>query len=333
MGIKPNIRASTSHVKKGQKVNEHNPTLDLFSTSAEFQPVPYQRRTCASSEFCINGAPFFAYCKHDKTYAVVQGCCNSWNCPRCGIQRAKQEYGRIIEGVRTLAKPRNEADLPTPIYFITITCKGRDISVKEAEDNYLKWTHKFMDSCRDKAKRSNHQWAYVAVTERQKRGHPHSHILTTWPPADQYQRTVDKWERDAQGILHKNSLQALGSRFVERSLHISGLGTQYDVSIARTIEGTSRYVAKYLFKDSIFSTQWPPGWKRVRYSNTFPKWERPESEAFVLLKREDWQKLTRVALAVAVNDDTCLTEVNHWLRGSDMIIIDKQNHYKGNQVD
>jgi hypothetical protein len=144
---------------------------------------------------------------------------------------------------------------------------------------------------------------------------------------------VDKWEKDAQGILHKTSVQALGSRFIERSLRVAGLGTQYDVSIARTIEGTARYVAKYLFKDNIFKTIWPEGWKRVRYSNNFPKLERTKSEAFVLLKREDWQKLARIAVAVAVSDDTCLTEVNHWLRGSDMIIIDKQNHYKGNLVD
>jgi len=331
--IQSNRKSSTSHVKKDEKVDEPKYSLDLFSTSAEFQPVSLQKRTCAPEEFCINGAPFFAYCKHDKTYAVVQGCCNSWNCPRCGLQRAKQEYGRIIEGIRTLAKPRNEADLSTPIYFLTITCKGREISVQEAEKNYLLWTHKFMDSCRDKAKRTHSEWSYVAVTERQKRGHPHSHILTTWSPPNQYERKVDKWAKDAQGILRKTSVQEIGSRFIERSLRNSGLGTQYNVSIARTIEGTARYVAKYLFKDSVFTTTWPPGWKRVRYSNNFPKLEWPKSEAFVLLKREDWQKLARVAVAVAVNDDTCLNEVNHWLRGSDMIVIDKQNHYKGNLVD
>lgn len=322
-----------SHEFQKEKVNEPESYLDLFSTSAEFQPAPYQKRTCAPPEFCINGAPFFAYCKHDKTYAVVQGCCNSWNCPRCGLQRAKQEYGRIIEGVRNLAQPGNETDLHTPIYFITITCKGREISVKDAECNYLKWTHKFMDSCRDKAKRSNLQWAYVAVTERQKRGHPHSHILTTWAPPNQYQRTVDKWAKDAQGVLRKNGIQEVGSKFVERSLCSSGLGSQYNVSIARTIEGTSRYVAKYLFKDNIFQTVWPPGWKRVRYSNNFPKLERTKSEAFVLLRREDWQKLTHVALAVAVNDDVCKSEVEFWLRGSDTIIIDKQKSTIGNLVD
>lgn len=333
MGVEPRIRASTSHVQKGQKVNEPNPHLDLFSTSAEFQSAPYQKRTCAPPEFCINGAPFFAYCKHDKTYAVVQGCCNSWNCPRCGLQRAKQEYGRIIEGVRTLAKPGNEEDIHTPIYFITITCKGREINVKDAEANYLIWTHRFLDSCRAKAKRTGREWSYVAVTERQKRGHPHSHILTVWAPPDQYQRTVDKWAKDAQGILRKTRVSCIGSRYIERSLDVAGLGSQYDVSIARTIEGTSRYVAKYLFKDDIFTTKWPPGWKRVRYSNNFPKLERVKSEAFVLLKREDWEKLTHVAMAVAVNDDVCKTEVEFWLRGSDTIIIDKQKSTIGNLVD
>lgn len=331
--VQSDNQPSTSHEKKRQKIDEQIPYLDLFSTSAEFEPVTYQNRTCAPPEFCINGAPFFAYCKHDKVYAVVQGCCNSWNCPRCGLQRAKTEYGRIIEGIRILARGKGDVLEQTPIYFITITCKGREINVKDAEEHYLLWTHRFLDSCRAKAKRDGVEWSYVAVTERQKRGHPHSHILTTWSPPNQYERMVDKWKKDAQGILRKERIPCIGSTYLERSLGIAGLGSQYDISIARTIEGTARYVAKYLFKDNIFTTKWPTGWKRVRYSNNFPKLERTKSEAFVLLKREDWQKLTRIALAVAVNDDTCLTEVNHWLKGSDMIIIDKQNHYKGNLVD
>lgn len=318
------IPTSTSHEKASKKVDEQIPYLDLFSTSAELQPVSCHTPTCAPSLFCINGAPFFAYQKHDKTYAVTQGCCNSWNCPRCGIQRAKSEYGRIITGIRKLAENPNEGEPQRPIFFITITCKGREINVKDAEANYLIWTHKFLDSCRAKAKRSGLEWSYVAVTERQKRGHPHSHMLTSWVPPDQYARTVDKYTKDAQGILHKERLPCLGSHYLERALFSAGLGSAYDITVARTIEGTARYVAKYLFKDNIFTTKWPPGWKRVRYSNNFPKWERPKSEAFVLLKRADWQHLTHVALAVVVDNDVCKVECEHWLRGSDMIIIDKQ---------
>lgn len=305
--------SATDEGNSNKESRELNGYLDLFSTSAE-----YSLHLC--SEPCINGAPFFAYNAHDKVYKVVQGCCNSWNCPRCGLQRAKQEYGRIIEGVRAVAKSRNEEDLPTPIYFITITCKGREITVNEAEKEYIKWSHRALDSWRAQAKRSNQSWAYCAVTERQKRGHPHSHILTNWIPPEQYQRTVDKWHKDAQGNLHLEKIQVLGSSFLERSLSVAGLGKQYDLSVARTIEGTARYVAKYLFKSDIFKTVWPKGWKRVRYSNSFPKLPAHQSNAFLLMKKEDWVKLADLALMVVPDGNISQSECEFWLRGSDVLL-------------
>lgn len=307
--------SSTTHEENSNTEDgQLNVNLDLFSTSAE-----YSLDLC--SEPCINGAPFFAYKKQGKTYAVTQGCCNSWNCPRCGMQRAKQEYGRILEGCRKLAKSEDDRAVHTPIYFITITCKGKEITVNEAEKNYIKWCHRALDSWRAQAKRSQQSWCYCVVTERQKRGHPHSHILTNWMPPEIYERMVDKWEKDAQGKLSCKKVQVLGSAYLERSLAVANLGSQYDLSVARTVEGTARYVAKYLFKSDIFKTVWPKGWKRVRYSNSFPKLPTRKTDAFLLMRREDWVKLSQLAVFVDAKDQTSLDECKFWLASSDIIVF------------
>ncbi|HEY9651958.1 MAG TPA: hypothetical protein V6C95_14940 [Coleofasciculaceae cyanobacterium] len=50
----------------------------------------------------------------------------------------------------------------------------------------------------------------------------------------------------------------------------------------------SRYIAKYLFKHSVFEI-WPPKWKRVRYSQNWPKLpEKSNPAAFVILTAWDW---------------------------------------------
>jgi hypothetical protein len=282
--------------------------LDLFSTSATKERLCFQN--------CINNAPLFAYAKTGKTYNVVQGCCNSWNCPRCGIQRAKEEYGRIIEGCRILSQSDE-------LWFITITCRGREMSVKDAEDGYSKWTHKLLESWRMAAKRAGKKWAYVQVTERQKRGHPHSHILTTFFPDDITQGSREKWTIDNQGRRKVENVSCLRSQYIADGVLRVGLGAEYDISKCRTVEGVARYVAKYLFKDSIFDTVWPKGWKRVRYSESFPKLPSVKTDAFTLIGKDDWKRLARVAVFVqpssAFVDQMCLEH----LSGSDVVILTK----------
>jgi len=68
----------------------------------------------------------------------------------------------------------------------------------------------------------------------------------------------------------------------------AGLGVQARISIVDTVEGCARYVAKYLFKDCMGET-WPKGWKRIRYSKSWPK--LPDSKnprAFAILSAWDW---------------------------------------------
>lgn len=53
-------------------------------------------------------------------------------------------------------------------------------------------------------------------------------------------------------------------------------------------EACSRYVAKYLFKSQTADV-WPKGWKRIRYSQNWPKLpENHNPKAFVILTAWDW---------------------------------------------
>lgn len=284
-------------------------SLDLFSTS------PTKEDLCSSfpSQKCRYNAPYFAYKTEGKIYGIVQGNCHHWDCPRCGIGRAKQEYGRIVEGCRHLAKHGQ-------LFFITITCKGRELGVKEAEANYLTWTNRLLDACRQRCKRSGGQWVYVQVTERQKRSHPHSHILTTFNTGDTVQGTKESWITDRDGKRKKQSIECLRSEWLYSAIVRSGLGEQYDISEVETVEGASRYVAKYLFKDSIFTTDWPPRWKRVRYSQSFPKLPERKSEAFVLLQHADWYTLASKAVVVNCPDLDAFETAKNQMHFHDVII-------------
>lgn len=290
-----------------------NPHLDLFSTSQTNFTVLGEIEQICAPVFCVNNAPYFAYHKREKTYGVIQGCCNSWNCPRCGELRAKQEYGRIVQGAKTLSENHE-------LWFITITCRGRKMTKGEADVNYGKWTNTLLTNWRTSSSRAGQEWYYAQVTERQARGHPHSHILTSFSPNDITLGTKRKWTEDFQGNKVWEDQPCLRSDYVRRSCVSAGLGDQYDISRVSSVEGASRYVAKYLFKDTVFSTIWPKGWRRVRYSQQWPKLPKKQSEAFVLMTREDWRKLARVALIVTSDSDQTKEMVYNNLRGADVFL-------------
>lgn len=263
---------------------------------------------------CVNNAPFFAYQIEGKKWGVVQGCCNSWNCPRCGQQRAREEYGRIVVGARELGKT-NE------MYMMTITCRGRELSVKDAENGYLVWTNRLLTCLRSQAKRAGKTWAYASVTERQTREHPHSHYLTTYCPKDVVYIPEGKAKYFfSQSVSQTAKHNTLQSKILERACVRSGLGWQYDLSRLESVEGASRYVAKYLFKADIFATVWPEKWQRVRYSNNWPKLPEQKGDAIILLTREDWHKLAVKALIIKTPDNGVQKMVKHHLSLADVII-------------
>jgi len=244
---------------------------------------------------------------------ITQGNCHHWDCPRCGLGRAKQEYGRMVEGCRILAEKHD-------LYFITITCRGKEISHEYADEHYGEWTNRLLDACRARWKRAGGEWHYAQVTERQKRQHPHSHLITTFCPPVTSRTTVRKKKRQESGQYKIVVSTHIRSDWFESQVKRSGLGEQYDISVVQSAEGASRYVAKYLFKPSIFTASWPKGWKRIRYSQGFPPAPERDTDAIVLLTQEDWYRLAQKAVIVTVGTLDDFEEASNRLHFHDTIV-------------
>ena len=254
--------------------------LDLLSTSQKVS--------------CIYHAPFIALCT-EAGGKIVQACCNHWDCPKCGIVRAKHEYGRIVNGAKLLGKRG-------VLYFYTFTCRGKDLPLLDAENNYLLWTNRLLSTMRSRCNKEGGVWTYVQVTERQKRGHPHSHLLMAWLPSDAVKKL------DAKGKPY------LYSKWFHMAHERSGLGTQSKITQAENIEATAKYIAKYLFKEAQFA-EMPKHWKRVRYSQNFPKTETKENEfvteSFPIITRFDWKRVNETGLWFVCEDDDIYAIASH----------------------
>jgi len=255
-------------------------TLDLYSTSQ-------------TSQRCAYGAPLCAVIVRGSA-AIEQTCCNHWDCPYCGLTRAKQEYRRIVWGSEVLADQHK-------LYFWTITCRGRECSLDEAERNYYAWTNKLLTNARTKAKREMDYWAYVQITERQKktRQHPHSHIITTFLP------------RDACEISAGDKTSGYSSEWFSRANASASLGSQHRISEVKNAAAVSRYVAKYMFKD-MMREEWPPKWKRVRYSQNWPKPPSPDFDlAIPLISKDAWHEAANTPVTWLVDDYTSYEIARH----------------------
>lgn len=172
------------------------------------------------------------------------------------------------------------ADEDRVLYFWTITCRGKECSLEEAETNYYAWTNVLLTTCRAKCNRAGDYWCYVQVTERQKktRKHPHSHLITTFDP-----NAIPVGKRSA-------SSGAVDADWFRTANIRAGLGSQCRVSLVQSAEAVSRYVAKYMFKESM-AENWPKGWKRIRYSRLWPKPPYcPAELAITLLTPADWKR-------------------------------------------
>lgn len=261
------------------------PLLDLFSTSQK------------TDNKCKNHAPFLCIPEGEKPGYLSQGCCNDWTCPRCGQMRARHEYGRMVEGARTLAKDGKK------LWFLTVTCTG-DSDWRAAQVAYLGNTNRLLSTLRAHVKKASGYWCYTSVTERQERLHPHSHFLSTFAPTDAFCPAYE-YGRYLLSVGEINSkippkmrfkpepkeefgLLDYHSQYLMLSSVSAGLGVQARVSLVDNPEACSRYVAKYLFKNTAFD-DWPKGWKRVRYSQNWPKLpEKSNPNAFVVLTAWDW---------------------------------------------
>jgi len=263
-----NRQSDEINVSRGKSL----PALDLYSTLQE-----------NLEKKCINAAPY-VFTVIDGHAEIRQTCCNSWECPRCGEIRAKQEFARMINGTSVLSGGGFK------LFFLTLTCQGKQMPLSVAEIEYYTWTNRLLQACRDRAKKQNIPFHYAQVTERQKRGHPHSHIITNFLPDD---------------AIHVDTLDRQGKRleiewswwFIKRNI-TAGLGPQCQIQAVRDPVGIACYVAKYFFKDAM-KTQWPPKWKRVRYSRQWPKLPQwlPEI-SFPLFTNDDWKTMDNLGMTV-----------------------------------
>lgn len=241
---------------------------DNLAADVEFE---LEQSYALQAKSCERNAPFIYFVDNTGRGRIAQGCCDNWLCARCGQIRARREYGRIVHGANTL----NEAGYT--LYFWTLTCRGRDMSLEQAQNDYLLWTNRLLTACRTKAKRAAEFWAYAQVTERQKRQHPHSHVITTWVPGD-----AEKTKYNGREVL-------VSQWFADRN-NTAGLGSQHQITEVVNSHAVAAYVAKYLFKESV-STEWPKNWRRVRYSRNWPALPLEKAvEGWPLLSLSDWNR-------------------------------------------
>jgi len=242
---------------------------------------------------CPRNAPFICYKNSVGMWNLVQASCNSWTCPRCGLLRAKEEYGRMVSGARQLADDGHK------LYFHTFTCRGKELSKEQADDEYLLWTNRLLTTLRKDATKREHYWCYVQVTERQKRGHAHSHCISTYVPDDAI--PYAKGERLPTG--RRATHDCLWSDYFRQRNVDAGLGVECDISEIRNPVAVAVYAAKYLFKEAQI-TEFGKGWRRIRYSRNFPKLpEITGKEAFAVVKHQDWRKIENLGVAVRTKDE------------------------------
>ena len=279
------------------------PSLDLFSI-----------RQTNSDKRCVNDAPYIVIPpQNGRPGFVYQASCHNWLCPRCGQMEAAKHYARIVSGAEKLVADGHS------LYFVTLTCRGADMPLDIAQRDYYKWTNRLLTSMRVNIKRAGGHWSYSQVTERQKRRHPHSHLITASAPKDAFTiwddpgRYYDVMERINAEIPqnmqfsyyhHEDHYETeMCSYWLMKASVRVGLGVQARISKIASPVGVATYVSKYLFKDAVF-TEWPKNWRRVRYSRSWPKLPEYDIEgAFPILKPKDWERVRKLGGIVETDDE------------------------------
>lgn len=185
-----------------------------------------------------------------------------------GKVRARIVYGAAILATSGL-----------PLFFWTFTCRGRDLDLESADDDYYAWTNKALTNLRQKAKRQGQRWVYVQVTERQQRGAAHSHFVNTYAPddAEVFQDSKGRFTLESEGFI--NAVVA------------AGLGPQCQITVIETPEAVAHYISGYLEKHAN-SDVFPRSWRRVRWSKDWPDLPPVEAEySTVLRDRQAWSKI------------------------------------------
>lgn len=198
-----------------------------------------------------------------------------------------------MNGARVLSEAQHA------LYFHTITCRGGSMRLSEAESNYMIWTNRLLTRLRYDSAKRNEAWFYVQVTERQKRQFPHSHFISTYCPSDAVRYQEGQKLPNGRRAKH----DCLWSPYFREKNVGAGLGVECDISEIRNPIAVAVYVSKYLFKDSM-QTVWPSGWKRIRYSQNWPKLDHKKPDiAFPVIKLDDWFRLDKMGIPIQTDSE------------------------------
>lgn len=201
---------------------------------------------------------------------------------------------RVVHGAKTLAEAGK------PLFFWTFTCRGRDLDLSTADDDYYAWTNKALTNLRQQAKRQGQPWAYVQVTERQQRGAAHSHFVHTFAPDDS-----EVWQDEGTGRFKLVSAAFLSA------VVASGLGPQCQITVIDTPEAVAHYISGYLEKH-VNEDVWPEHWRRVRWSRDWPDLPQVQAEySAVLRDRSDWNKADAVGVSFLAENETIYHYAKH----------------------
>jgi len=253
------------------------------TATRENAPLDRSYSTSQKSLPCAYGAPLVAIRNANKA-KIIQSCCNHWDCPRCGKVLAEHAQERMLLGAGLLM--RNG-----PLYFWTFTCRGKDLDLETADDDYYGWTNRALANLRYHAKKDAAIWTYVQVTERQQRGAAHSHFIHTYLPSDaELDRTDEKGREHYQSAIFR------------RACVMAGLGWQYDITLINSPMAVALYISGYLTKHA-HSDVFPRKWKRVRYSRQWPALpEHAPDWSLPLFNGVQWEKLDKCSEVFETDD-------------------------------
>ena len=178
--------------------------------------------------------------------------CKRWQCPKCGLDKVRQTMARIDAGSRQ-----------GHVRFFTLTSPGDEDAATSWEELPGRWKR-----FRQRLERRFGKFEYLAVSEEQKRGHAHLHVL--------YRGTY------------------IPQRVLKAMAAASGFG--YIADIRDSNRNLARYMTKYLTKelqagrrrnDGTVSQPLPRYFRRVRMSRNWCPPYVPQREHHWL----DWRIL------------------------------------------
>lgn len=246
-------------------------------------------------------APLIATVREGEGY-IGYACCDRWDCPRCKFVLAAYHLHRMAEGTEILMQAG-------PMYFWTLTCRGRDLDLATADDHYYEWTNRLLNACRYQANKKDGRFQYVQVTERQKRGAAHSHLISTFLPRDAIPSVDDKGR------------SCFLSEWFTRRCESAGLGPRYSISAVRTAGGAARYISGYLQKQLSTDT-FPRKWKRIRYSRQWPDTALAIDWGTTLDNPRQWRSANRQGVSYLVGDKTTYQLARHRLEHVELATLE-----------